>query len=243
MASVKTRIGNVDSSNDIRASLDCRRSASLQTPFFALSIFPRVQEPAAIRPYGLRVFQTHCWAVSYEQWDMNFVKSYELVQNILLYFCQKRICVPSKFFTKPYFCINPAGKSKVPSWKIFISQLENYFFSVGKSKFRSRAFWDTVLGSFLNYFIWFLFILAPIRDFRKKVKMFDIERWAVSCEKWVVSNERWANIAWYIHVADSCLYVFVHRSSLNADKYVLICQKRKRKSLFVGCDYQFLTFL
>ena len=44
-----------------------------------------------------------------------------------------------KFFTKPYFCINPAGKSKVPSWKIFISQLENYFFSVGKSKFRSRA--------------------------------------------------------------------------------------------------------
>jgi hypothetical protein len=38
---------------------DRRRSASLQTPFFALSIFPRVQEPAAIRPYGLRVFQTH----------------------------------------------------------------------------------------------------------------------------------------------------------------------------------------
>ena len=38
---------------------DRRCSASLQTPFFALSIFPRVQEPAAIRPYGLRVFQTH----------------------------------------------------------------------------------------------------------------------------------------------------------------------------------------
>ena len=33
-----------------------------------------------------------------------------------------------KFFTKLYFRINPAGKSKVPSWKIFISQLENYFF-------------------------------------------------------------------------------------------------------------------
>ena len=44
-----------------------------------------------------------------------------------------------KSFTKAYFCINPAGKSKVPSWKIFISQLENYFFPVGKSKFRSRA--------------------------------------------------------------------------------------------------------
>jgi hypothetical protein len=64
----------------------------------------------------------------------------------------------------------------MPSWKNIISQQENYFFSVGKSKFYSRAFWDTVLGSFLNYFIWFLFILAPIRDFRKKVKMFDIER-------------------------------------------------------------------
>ena len=68
---------------------------------------------------------------------------------VLLFFCQKsksavicRICVisvPSKFFTKPYFRINPAGKAKVPSWKIFISQLENYFFPVGKSKFRSRA--------------------------------------------------------------------------------------------------------
>ena len=33
--------------------------ASAKTPFFALSIFPRVQEPAAIRPFGLRVFQTH----------------------------------------------------------------------------------------------------------------------------------------------------------------------------------------
>ena len=68
---------------------------------------------------------------------------------VLLFFCQKSksavicricvICVPSKFFTKLNFRINPAGKSKVPSWKIFISLLENYFFSVGKSKFRSRA--------------------------------------------------------------------------------------------------------
>ena len=150
---------------------------------------------------------------------------------------------PWKFFTKTHFPINPAGKSKVPSWKNIISQQENYFFSVGKSKFCSRAFGDTVLGLFLNYFIWFLFILTPFYNFGKKVKMFDIERWAVSCERWVVSDERWANIAWYIHVADSCLYVFVHRSSLNADKHVLICQKRKRKSLFVGCDNQFLTFL
>ena len=81
-----------------------------------------------------------------------------------------------KFFTKPYFCINPAGKSKVPSWKIFISQQENYFFSVGKSKFRSRAILGGFLGLFLNYFKRFLFILKPICDLQAKVKMFDSER-------------------------------------------------------------------
>ena len=80
-----------------------------------------------------------------------------------------------KFFTKPYFCINPAGKSKVPSWKIFISQLENYFFSVGKSKFRSRAILGEFLGLFLNYFKRFLFILTPMPGLWTKVKMFDIE--------------------------------------------------------------------
>ena len=83
--------------------------------------------------------------------------------------------MPSKFFTKPYFCINPAGKSKVPSWKIFISQLENYFFSVGKSKFRSRAILGDFLGLFLNYFKRFLFILKLMSNLQVKVKMFDIE--------------------------------------------------------------------
>ena len=85
-----------------------------------------------------------------------------------------------KFFTKPNFRINPAGKSKVPSWKIFISQLENYFFSVGKSKFRSRAILGDFLGLFLNYFKRFLFILKPMWDLRTKVKMFDIEWWDLS---------------------------------------------------------------
>ena len=93
-----------------------------------------------------------------------------------------------KFFTKPYFRINPAGKSKVPSWKIFISQLENYFFSVGKSNFRSRAKYDDFLGLFLNYFKRFLFILKPICGLTVKVKMFDIERWAMSGERWVMRS-------------------------------------------------------
>ena len=71
----------------------------------------------------------------------------------------------------------------MPSWKIFISQLENYFFSVGKSKFRSRAILDDILGLFLNYFKWFLFILKPKCDLWAKVKMFDSERRAASGER------------------------------------------------------------
>ena len=63
----------------------------------------------------------------------------------------------------------------MPSWKIFISLLENYFFSVGKSKFSSKAIWDGLLGSFLNYFDWFLFILKPMCVLWKRVKIFDIE--------------------------------------------------------------------
>ena len=105
---------------------------------------------------------------------------------VLLFFCQKSksavicricvICVPSKFFTKLNFRINPAGKSKVPSWKIFISQLENYFFSVGKSKFRSRSILGDFLCLFLNYFKQFLFILKPMSGLWTKVKMFDSGR-------------------------------------------------------------------
>ena len=63
----------------------------------------------------------------------------------------------------------------MPSWKIFISQLENYFFSVGKSKFRSRAILGEFLGLFLNYFKRFLLILTPMSGLWTKVKMFDIE--------------------------------------------------------------------
>ena len=107
--------------------------------------------------------------------------------------------MPSKFFTKPYFCRNPAGKSKVPSWKIFISQLENYFFPVGKSKFRSRAKQGGFLGLFLNYIKRFLFILKPIYSLWTKVIIFDIERRTMSGElrvldqtqvlNWLLQNE------------------------------------------------------
>ena len=92
-----------------------------------------------------------------------------------------------KFFTKLYFRINPAGKSKEPSWKIFISQLENYFFSVGKSKFRSRAILSDLLGLFLNYFKRFLFILTLMYTLWTKVKMFDSEWWAMNDERLTMS--------------------------------------------------------
>ena len=65
--------------------------------------------------------------------------------------------MPSKFFTKPYFCRNPAGKLEMPSWKIFISLLENYFFPVGNLFFSSRAVFGRELGLFLNY-IWLIFV-------------------------------------------------------------------------------------
>ena len=65
--------------------------------------------------------------------------------------------MPSKFFTKPYFRRNPAGKPEMPSWKNFVSQLENYFFSVGNLFFSSRAVFGRELGLFLNY-IWLIFV-------------------------------------------------------------------------------------
>ena len=64
----------------------------------------------------------------------------------------------------------------MPSWKNIISQQENYFFSVGKSKFRSRAILGEFLGLILNYFKRFLFILKPMPNLQVKVKMFDSER-------------------------------------------------------------------
>ena len=103
-----------------------------------------------------------------------------IAHNVLL--SKNIIRMPSKFFTKPYFCRNPAGKSKVPSWKIFISLLENYFFPVGKSKFRSRAKQGSFLGLFLNYIKRFLFILKPIYSLWTKVIIFYIERRAMNGE-------------------------------------------------------------
>ena len=110
-----------------------------------------------------------------------------------------------KSFTKAYSRINPAGKSKVPSWKIFISQLENYFFSVGKSKFRSRAILGDFLGLFLNYFKRFLFILTLMYTLWTKVKMFDSERWAMSDELRVMSfrlDRRTKGHVFYCRVTD-----------------------------------------
>ena len=131
-----------------------------------------------------------------------------------------------KFFTKPYFCLNPAGKSKVPSWKFFISLLENYFFSVGKSNFRSRAIWDGVLGSLLNYFKRFLFILKPCAVRQLKVKMFDSERWVMSIELWVFSTKEQKKISFYeTHSSKPRLPdVLVRRSELTTHCSQLIAQ-------------------
>ena len=59
-----------------------------------------------------------------------------IAHNVLL--SKNVIRVSSKFFTKPYFRINPVGKLKMPvgkilfpCWKIIFFQLENYFFPTG----------------------------------------------------------------------------------------------------------------
>ena len=81
--------------------------------------------------------------------------------------------MPSKFFTNPYFRENAAGKPEMPSWKNIISQLENYFFSVGKSFFSSRAVFGSKLGLFLNYFLLDFVHIETSFDLRIEVKMFD----------------------------------------------------------------------
>ena len=43
----------------------------------------------------------------------------------------------------------------MPCWKIFVSQQENYFFSVGNLFFSSRAVFGRESGLFLNY-IWLI---------------------------------------------------------------------------------------
>ena len=71
-------------------------------------------------------------------------------------------------------------KLETPNWENIISQLENYFFSVGKLFFCSWAFFCGFLGLFLNYFKRFLFILASMYALWSKVKMFDIGQLTVS---------------------------------------------------------------
>ena len=86
------------------------------------------------------------------------------------------ISVPLKILYKTVFLYKSSWKVESAQLENFYFQLENYFFSVGKSKFRSRAKWDDYLGLFLNCFKRFLFILEPCAVKGAKVKMFDIER-------------------------------------------------------------------
>ena len=95
--------------------------------------------------HGLKSPRLFNFASSRRLWTMCLIKTY-----VLMFFCRKNIIrMPWKFFTKPYFRRNPAGKPEMPSWKNIISQQENYFFSVGKSFFSSRAFSDPLFEIFL----------------------------------------------------------------------------------------------
>jgi len=54
-----------------------------------------------------------------------------------------------KFFTWSFLQQNPVGKAETASWKNFVSQLENYFFSTGKLFFSSWALLDAIFDAFL----------------------------------------------------------------------------------------------
>jgi hypothetical protein len=58
MASVKTRIGNMDISSDIRSSLKTLPFRVFQTPFFCLVNFSTGSRTRGYSPFGLPVFQT-----------------------------------------------------------------------------------------------------------------------------------------------------------------------------------------
>ena len=94
-------------------------------------------------------------------------RSQLIAHNSLLKICV--ISVPLKILYKTVFLYKS-------SWKVESAQLENFYFPVGKSKFRSRSILGDFLGLFLNYFKQFLFILKPMSALWTKVKMFDSER-------------------------------------------------------------------
>ena len=84
--------------------------------------------------------------------------------------------VSGKIFTFSFSMQNAVGKLAKLSCENIIFQLENFCFPVGKLFFSSWALFFGLLGSFLNKFYRFFFILTPCCRIEIMVNIFDIMR-------------------------------------------------------------------
>ena len=84
--------------------------------------------------------------------------------------------VSRKIFTFSFSMQNAVGKLAKLSCENIIFQLENFCFPVGKLFFSSWALFFGLLGSFLNKFNRFFFILTPCFRIEIMVNIFDIMR-------------------------------------------------------------------
>ena len=84
--------------------------------------------------------------------------------------------VSGKIFTFSFSMRNAVGKLAKLSCENIIFQLENFCFPVGKLFFSSWALFFGLLGSFLNNFYRFFFILTPCSRIEIMVNIFDIVR-------------------------------------------------------------------
>ena len=92
--------------------------------------------------------------------------------------CHRNVIhVSRKIFTFSFSMQNAVGKLAKLSCKNIFFQLENFCFAVGKLFFSSWALFFVLLGSFLNNFNRFFFILTPCCRIEIMVNIFDIMRW------------------------------------------------------------------
>ena len=91
--------------------------------------------------------------------------------------CHRNVIhVSRKIFTFSFSMQNAVGKLAKLSCENIFFQLENFYFPVGKLFFSSWALFFGLLGSFLNKFNRFFFILTSCYRIEIMVNIFDIMR-------------------------------------------------------------------
>ena len=126
------------------------------------------------------------------------------------------------------FFENPVKKLKTASWKNIISQQENYFFSVGKSFFSSRAILDTFFRFVFELF-WAVFV-----HFDTNVRFVGNSKnsWqsALSNEQWVFDWTKGHKLKESSDAARKCPYIsFLHAYAVNKSS-PLKCSISSQKS-------------